>query len=47
MALGSDAHHVGDIGAGLDEAAQLARTCGIERLALFQGRRVQRIPLVG
>ncbi|MFH0981149.1 MAG: histidinol-phosphatase HisJ family protein [Planctomycetota bacterium] len=45
IVLGSDAHTVQDIGAGLEEAAAQARRCRIEKLALFKNGRMETLPL--
>ena len=45
VALGSDAHTAQDVGAGLTQAAAMARRCGIEHQAVFQNRRMRAVPL--
>lgn len=45
VALGSDAHTVKDVGAGLAQAAAMARRCGISHLAVFANRHLERLPL--
>lgn len=45
MVLGSDAHNVEHVGAGLSQVAALARHCGIDRLAVFNNRRKKTLPM--
>ena len=45
VALGSDAHTAQDVGAGLAQAAAMARRCGIEHQAVFQNRIMRAVPL--
>lgn len=45
LTIGSDAHRVEDLGAGIGEAMDLAREAGFPAVATFQGRRVQWIDL--
>jgi hypothetical protein len=39
MSLGSDAHSSEDIGAGIREGAAMLKRAGIDRLAVYKGRR--------
>lgn len=45
VALSSDAHEPEAIGQGYDSAVALMRSCGIERLCVFEGRRRREVPL--
>jgi histidinol-phosphatase (PHP family) len=45
VALSSDAHEPEAIGHGYDSALALMRSCGIERLSVFEGRRRREVPL--
>jgi len=45
VALGSDSHVVEHVGAGLHQAATMARHCGIDRLAVFKNRHIRTVPL--
>ncbi|MCK4872980.1 MAG: histidinol-phosphatase HisJ family protein [Phycisphaerales bacterium] len=45
MPLGSDAHRAEHVGAGLDEAADLLRSCGIAETVVFSGRTGRVVPL--
>lgn len=39
VTVGSDAHHVNDVGKGVAEAYELMKACGYRYTAIFQGRR--------
>ena len=45
VALGSDAHSAQDLGAGLAQAAVMARRCGINQQAVFRNGRMRAVPL--
>lgn len=45
LTLGSDAHRAGDVGAGFDVAADLARAAGFERVVAFERRQPRWVPL--
>jgi histidinol-phosphatase (PHP family) len=45
LTVGSDAHHVGDLGAGIDDALDLARLAGFQAIATFQKRKIQWIDI--
>jgi histidinol-phosphatase (PHP family) len=45
VSVGSDAHHVGDLGAGIAAALDLARVAGFRAVATFEGRRVHWLDL--
>ncbi|MBR6873599.1 MAG: histidinol-phosphatase HisJ family protein [Ruminococcus sp.] len=45
LTLGSDAHRLCDIGAGLEDGAELAREAGFKYTAVFRGRKPRLIPL--
>jgi len=45
LTVGSDAHHAGDLGAGVAEALNLARAAGFRAIASFEARQVQWIDL--
>lgn len=45
MTLGSDAHRISDIGAGLEEGAMLARQAGFRYAAVFKGRKPEFVKL--
>ena len=39
ITIGSDAHRLSDIGAGIDQGEELLRSCGFRYLTLFKGRK--------
>ena len=41
ITFGSDAHHARDVGAGCDDALEVARSAGFDRLATYEGRQVR------
>lgn len=45
MSVGSDAHKAADIGAGLPEAVECLRRCGVGSLAVFRDRELMLQPL--
>jgi histidinol-phosphatase (PHP family) len=45
LTAGSDAHHAGDLGAGISEALALAQEAGFRAMATFEQRRVHWIDL--
>ncbi len=45
LTFGSDAHRPEDVGAGIEEAAQLARDAGFSEVALFDGPSLTLLPL--
>jgi histidinol-phosphatase (PHP family) len=45
LAVGSDAHHVDDLGAGIVEALTLARQAGFRAIATFERRQVRWLDL--
>jgi histidinol-phosphatase (PHP family) len=45
LTVGSDAHHVGYLGAGIDQALGLARMAGFRAIATFQQRQIQWVDL--
>ncbi len=45
LTVGSDAHHSGDLGAGIAEALDLARAAGFRAIATFEARNVRWIDL--
>ncbi len=45
LVLGSDAHAVEHLGAGLERAAAMARDCGISRQAVFKNGCMESLPL--
>jgi histidinol-phosphatase (PHP family) len=47
LTLGSDAHHAGDLGAGLVEGAALARTAGFEAVVTFDRGKVTLVEMEG
>ncbi len=45
LTVGSDAHHVDDLGAGIPRALELAREAGFRAIATFEGREIRWIDL--
>jgi len=45
LTIGSDAHHVEDLGYGLDLAIEMARAAGFSRLATFRDRQVSLVDI--
>ena len=45
ITIGSDAHRLGDIGAGLREGCDLLRECGFKYITLFKGRKPENYKL--
>jgi len=45
VTIGSDAHHVDDLGAGVGEALDLVRAAGFRAVAIFEARQVRWIDL--
>jgi histidinol-phosphatase (PHP family) len=47
LTVGSDAHHVQHVGAGLEEAMQMVARAGIEQLGVFEGRLPHQVCIAG